>query len=370
MQAGNGNGTAEESIRAVLDGLRATTKHDDPVAGLDASEVKAILDDACSTTSDAFAELPGADAGRFVDVLRRLSRVDQQISRHRTAQRIGKVLTRLETAPCSVRALVDLAPTLVCELGLDRSFISRVDDGLWISEVVCVPGDPKWAQAINTAGQQHPQPLVPELMESELVRRRQPIVVHDVQNSPRVHRAIAEESRSRSYVAAPITSSNRVVGMLHADYFMQGREIDDADAAMLTSFACALQLALSRARIVEHVQAIGDTLTGAATDLATTLTGAQESFFAKPPGPRASTVAAEPRRARPTDTGGPVRGLLTRRELEVLELVALGRTNAAIASRLVISEGTVKQHVKHILRKLRVENRAEAVSRLYQSANH
>jgi len=62
-----------------------------------------------------------------------------------------------------------------------------------------------------------------------------------------------------------------------------------------------------------------------------------------------------------------VRGLLTDRECEVLELVALGRTNAAIASRMFISEGTVKQHVKHILRKLKVENRAEPVSRLYQS---
>jgi DNA-binding NarL/FixJ family response regulator len=59
--------------------------------------------------------------------------------------------------------------------------------------------------------------------------------------------------------------------------------------------------------------------------------------------------------------------VLTRREVEVLELMAQRRTNAAIASQLVISEGTVKQHVKHILRKLRAKNRAEAVSRLYQS---
>jgi DNA-binding NarL/FixJ family response regulator len=61
------------------------------------------------------------------------------------------------------------------------------------------------------------------------------------------------------------------------------------------------------------------------------------------------------------------RDVLTRREVEVLELMAQGRTNAAIATQLVISEGTVKQHVKHVLRKLRAENRAEAVSRLYQS---
>ncbi|MCW3041660.1 MAG: LuxR family transcriptional regulator, partial [Solirubrobacterales bacterium] len=55
--------------------------------------------------------------------------------------------------------------------------------------------------------------------------------------------------------------------------------------------------------------------------------------------------------------------LLTRRELEVMQLMADGDTNSAIAARLFVSEGTVKSHVKHILRKLRAKNRAEAVSR-------
>jgi len=52
---------------------------------------------------------------------------------------------------------------------------------------------------------------------------------------------------------------------------------------------------------------------------------------------------------------------LTRRELDVLRLMATGETNAGIAGRLVISVGTVKSHVKHILRKLGAANRAEAV---------
>jgi RNA polymerase sigma factor (sigma-70 family) len=55
--------------------------------------------------------------------------------------------------------------------------------------------------------------------------------------------------------------------------------------------------------------------------------------------------------------------LLTAREREVLELMASGATNTQIAQELVVSEGTVKSHVKRILRKLRAANRAEAVSR-------
>ena len=50
------------------------------------------------------------------------------------------------------------------------------------------------------------------------------------------------------------------------------------------------------------------------------------------------------------------------REIEVIELVSSGATNGQIASALVISESTVKSHVKHILRKLGASNRAEAVS--------
>jgi DNA-binding NarL/FixJ family response regulator len=54
---------------------------------------------------------------------------------------------------------------------------------------------------------------------------------------------------------------------------------------------------------------------------------------------------------------------LTKRELEVLRLLADGQTNKGIADALVISGATVKFHVGSVLRKLHVANRAEAVSR-------
>jgi len=57
---------------------------------------------------------------------------------------------------------------------------------------------------------------------------------------------------------------------------------------------------------------------------------------------------------------------LSKREVEVLHLIALGRTNQAIAQQLVISPGTVKAHTASIYRKLDVANRTEAVARARQ----
>jgi len=54
---------------------------------------------------------------------------------------------------------------------------------------------------------------------------------------------------------------------------------------------------------------------------------------------------------------------LTPRELEVLEALAQGMSNRAIAAQLAISEHTVKFHVSSIFGKLSAENRTDAVRR-------
>jgi ATP/maltotriose-dependent transcriptional regulator MalT len=54
---------------------------------------------------------------------------------------------------------------------------------------------------------------------------------------------------------------------------------------------------------------------------------------------------------------------LTPRELEILHLIALGKTNPAIAQQLVVARGTVKAHTASIYRKLAAANRTEAVAR-------
>lgn len=57
---------------------------------------------------------------------------------------------------------------------------------------------------------------------------------------------------------------------------------------------------------------------------------------------------------------------LSSREMDVLVCLARGRTSSQIADDLVISENTVKTHVRHILEKLEASNRAEAVSKALQ----
>lgn len=57
----------------------------------------------------------------------------------------------------------------------------------------------------------------------------------------------------------------------------------------------------------------------------------------------------------------PVFPQLTDREREVLELVAQGRANAAIATRLSLSQKTIRNHVSNILTKLQVADRAQAI---------
>ena len=55
-------------------------------------------------------------------------------------------------------------------------------------------------------------------------------------------------------------------------------------------------------------------------------------------------------------------GGLTEREVEVLRLIAIGKTNVEIAEELVIAEGTARRHVANIYEKIGSANRAEAAT--------
>ncbi|PRY40405.1 response regulator [Umezawaea tangerina] len=78
-------------------------------------------------------------------------------------------------------------------------------------------------------------------------------------------------------------------------------------------------------------------------------------------------IEAHARHHRSTAVGAAELGELTTRETEVLRLVGNGLSNGQIAQRLVLSEATVKTHVKRLMGKLGLSSRAQAVVVAYET---
>jgi DNA-binding NarL/FixJ family response regulator len=120
------------------------------------------------------------------------------------------------------------------------------------------------------------------------------------------------------------------------------------------------QAALVRASIGRACRALGDDDTGLME-----LEAARHAFEALGAAP--DEARARALLAVPSDSGTQRgRDVLTVRELEVLRLVATGRTNRAVARELVISEKTVARHVSNIFTKLDLPSRAAATAYAYE----
>jgi DNA-binding CsgD family transcriptional regulator len=163
-------------------------------------------------------------------------------------------------------------------------------------------------------------------------------------------------------VAAPIMPTGRVIGFLHADRIGQEHPVTLEDRDNLSTFAKEFGILYERAVLTERIGAQRRQLRQAfATAEAVDDVRHREIELARSgegaPGVTGTAAAL----FRPAESR--LDGLMTRREREVIDLMTNGATNIRIAEQLVISEGTVKSHVKHILRKLRAANRAEAVAR-------
>lgn len=305
---------------------------------------------------------------RLTELLIMLTEVQVQVSQERVRQTnkryaaVRSALARLQGVK-SIEQMLQKAPAALCRCGFDRVIISSIEESTWTVQRVHIQADPDWADEIARAGVDHPLQIDHMLVESGMVRRRTPILVDDVQSNPLTNAAIRVASLSRSYVAAPIMADGRVIGMLHADCYNSRRHVDRDDLAILGMFAEGFSYAFGRANLVERlhmarnqVQRMARDIATAAEDLCTAQTTfgrPQDMGHDRSAPPVAASLAANTR----------IESLLSRREIEVLSLMTQGKSNSEIATHLVIAEGTVKTHVKNVLRKLKAANRAEAVFR-------
>jgi DNA-binding CsgD family transcriptional regulator len=268
--------------------------------------------------------------------------------------RVRDALRRLETIG-AVSELIEHGAVDAAEAAdLDRLLLSRVQDGALIAEVLHVADGEQDVAAIVARLRAAPPQLVYPLVECELVRRRHARLIADLDGEHPARHAFLDGMGWQDYVAAPVVVNGQVIGFLHGDRGPGRPPLSDIDVEALEGFAAGFALLLERAALRRRlrdqhreIKRIGSWAEARAGELSD---GVIELVVDDD----------EPREA-PTANG--LVAQLTAREQDVLKLMAAGKTNGEIARALVVTEGTVKFHVKNVLRKLQASNRAEATSR-------
>ena len=273
-----------------------------------------------------------------MDVLTRpLGPVAEAARRLRGVQR---AMTRMSSLD-SVARLVAAAPREACRaVGFERAMLSHIRGDRVVFASVSFEADPIMAADFARLARAVRPRLDRCAPEHEAVVRQMPVLVRDAQTATGLFRPLTHVARTSAYVVAPIVRDGHTVGLLHADHFGSGGVLDELDRELLWTFATGIGWAMDdisgRGLRRAHDEEAGDEPVDArigGVELDGELSGA--------PGRLAT---------------------LTARELEVLRLMSDGASNASIGEALVISQATVKSHVRHILRKLGAANRTEAVS--------
>jgi DNA-binding CsgD family transcriptional regulator len=269
--------------------------------------------------------------------------------------------------PATAGTVMDRGLRALCEhCGFTRAVLFRVRGSELVGEAIHFAQRPEWAAELLLESRRTPLPLHHMVLETEMLRRRTAGLVQHPQDDPRSFKPLVQAFQTRSYAAAPIMPDGHVAAFVHADHFFElDRQVDEEDRLALAAFAEGFGLALHRAvlidRLAEQRRELKQLLASAGAkaeamgNLDASIGRANEDLHA--------SLRSAGAHLPPVDER--LEQLLTPRELEVLELVAAGATNAAIARQLVVSDQTAKTHVSHVLRKLRATNRAEAVSRYH-----
>jgi DNA-binding CsgD family transcriptional regulator len=337
---------------------------------MDEAEIARLLDDAHARVQRRILAPSGASEELhrlYVSVSDLREELSARLSDRRLAALLAvrAALSRLRGAESLASLMRRGTQELCATCGFDRAMIWRVDSGEAIAESICIPGDPAFAGQVLEQVRAHPPILRHPLIETDMLRRGTAALVRDAAENPRVYKPFVDLIGARSYVVAPIMPQGRVIGFLHADLVDSARAPDELDRDVLATFAEGFGYAVESTILLERLRVQRDHVTqlltstqGVMSTLAAVdveLVGSEDSVGGPAGVPAAGRAAASSESALPR--------VLTRREIDVLRIVATGASNAGIAEELVISEGTVKCHMRSILRKLNCANRGQAISR-------
>jgi DNA-binding CsgD family transcriptional regulator len=291
-----------------------------------------------------------------------------RLREHVTQVRLA-ALEAIRDGVCRLRALPtlsELLPAAAEEIGrtceFSRTLISRIHGSFWHAECVwvCPRLDPVLAAKAEASWLRQAVPLAGSFLEPELLRRRVAVLVHA--QAPGDPSAPRTTDGSPVAVAAPLVVGRRVVGFIQGDCVGE-REVTTLDRDNLAAFAEGLSLVIERTTLLERLRRQRFRAKEVFEEADQRLAGLDDSAPALVRGDKKSVAgyrAAESQRRNDSST---VEQLLTVRELQVVELMVQGTPNRQIGLELVVTEETVKSHVRSISRKLRASNRADAVSR-------
>ncbi|MUM33218.1 GAF domain-containing protein [Mycobacterium sp. CBMA361] len=304
-------------------------------------------------------------AQHLCDLILQLQQLSMDFYLQQTATRGRRLadcttgLSRLRGVSSSNALIESACEELVQRCGFHRAVISKLESRSWKPLVLHNREDNAATHSWFNEWVNKTVPLSQTAPEAEMVSRRRPSLVYDTDNAPVYRPLIVQAGQSRSYVVAPLVHGDDVIGFLHTDHHPLSRRVDEMDRDVLWAFTDGFTHIYERALLIEQLRAhrdsVRDLFFGAVERIDELLdSGLEISRVKDDTTPRSGPA--------PMDGAATRLGELTEREVEVFELMVTGASNQEIADQLVITEGTVKSHVKHILRKYGAANRAQAIA--------
>lgn len=339
----------------------------DNLAGADA-HLGLLTDSVLTAVRARAAELTAEELLRCCGLIADIAGLRQEHRDHLVSERLVALTSIQDTLGqaaegVSVTRLLERSAAEAARVcGLDRIMIFRLVESTLVPEVAHFVGHDAWAAEVLEHARHNPIRLNAARYELEMIRRRVAALITDPRHDPRAWGPTLSELETVGFVSAPVVAGGQVVATVHGDAHFSGRPVDVVDRDSLAAFAKGLGFVLERAILAERLHAQGEAVRRLVHATEQTVAELESTAFTAgsipvgAPEPTAGSGAV----GAPAPGGGPD---LTRREAQVLSLMAAGATNRAIAERLVITEETVKSHVKQVLRKLGAVNRAQAVSR-------